>query len=127
MIKSRKQIAREEFWNHIKLIPSEPELVYDYFQGMYRQFCFDRGLPFIRKKIIKEYIWRKNYTKAKRCVEERSCKCCGCKTPASIFCTRACSVSKYEHCGSVFKLEQCFPKMGEIDLNNPEERKKWEI
>lgn len=106
-IKKRFPIWKQYF----SQIKKEPKLVFDFFQGEFRQICYDHKIPLVRKKIIQEYLWRINETPAKDCVKNGSCLCCGCDSPAVHFCNKACSVQKYE-CDKAFGLTQCYPEMG---------------
>ena len=124
---SRSEYQFRKFVANFKKGLEEPSLFWDYIEGNFRSICFNNNIPIIRKKVIREYKWRIEKTNAKLCLENGTCRCCGCEKEA-LWCTRACSVSNPNNpfCKEEDNLEVCFPRMEEINLNNVNDRKKWE-
>lgn len=82
----------KEFFQTVKKIRKHPKDVWWYIQGTFRTICYNNYPWMIRKHILEQFEHRK--IKAAPCLENKSCKFCGCRTPDVFFSNKACSLSE---------------------------------
>lgn len=101
------------FKKYSKMVWEDPLNVWYLVQGTVRYFFYNKAKWLLRKHIVEQYEWRTK--KAKKCLENKSCLACGCKTPELFFADKPCALSKINDEFTRILVAQrklvCYPKM----------------
>ena len=93
-VKKISDMKLRQIWQNLK---DDPKDLWYYVQGNVRLAVYNSIFNFlIRRHIVEQFEYRKK--QAKPCLDNGSCLCCGCDTPAVFFSDKGCKVERSKSC-----------------------------